>query len=212
LGRCRSSFVGSPIERVWRAAVPTVVAGGLLVVTFVGLGIPLGNALRETRLVTSGNLWALPAIVLGSGRPEPRLALVVLALAILATAVAYLHRHPWPTSVGQMLRVSGTIGGVFLLVSQKSFTEYLIMFLPGVLFLALQASPAVRGFLLAVALPVSVLEPSLWFYFREGDVLVGSVGARVVMLAADLTLLAGYVALTRQGLRPAPRMRDVVEA
>jgi hypothetical protein len=204
-------LVGQPIERTWRAAAAALAAGGVLAALLVAVGIPFGNALSESRLVTSGNVWALPVIAFGSGRPEPALAQVILALAVLAAAVVYLHRHPWPTSVSQMLRVSGTIGCVFLLVSQKSFANYLVIFLPGVLFLALQASPAVRVFLLAVALPVSAFEPSLWFYFREGDALIGSAGARAAMATADLTLVLGYVAIVRQGFRPAPVMPAAVE-
>jgi hypothetical protein len=152
-------------------------------------------------MMTSGNVWALPGIAFGWGRPVPTTALLIVAAAVIAAAVTALHRHPWPTSIGQMLRVSGTIGAVFLLVSQKSLANYLVIFLPGVLFLALQASTPVRMFVLAVALPISAFEPSLWFYFNEGDALVGSGGARAAMLATDLALLLGYGAIARQGLR-----------
>jgi hypothetical protein len=185
------------------------VALGLLCVV---LAIPFGNVLNEARLVTSGNLWALPVFAFGTGRPQPAFVLVVVAMACLIAAIISMYRHPWPTPVSQMLRVSGTTGCVFLLVSQKSFAHYLVMFLPGMLFLTLQASRVVRTVLLAVVFPIAAVEPSLWFLFREGDALMDSASARVAMLAVDVPLVLGYVVLAALGLRATPRILPAAEA
>ncbi len=205
-------FAGTSHERIWRVVATCLVLGGLLAAALHALGVPLGDVVAESRLATSGNLWALPAIALGWGRPVPMLGAMLVGTAVLAAALVYMHVRPWPASADQVLRVTGTIGCLFLLLGQKSFANYLVIFLPGVLFLALQVSSAERVFLLSVVLPVSAFEPSLWFYFAEGEALVGSAAGRLVMLAADLVLVLGYALLVRRGLRPARWRHDAVAA
>ena len=193
-------LVGQPRRSVGRAAGAAVALGGVLALVQVQAGIPTGNLASESRLVTSGNLWTLPAIAMGWGRPSSVPGLLVFGVVVLAVAGVYLHLRPWARPIDQALRVTGTMACLFLLVSQKSFATYLVIFLPGVLFLALEAPALERIFLLGMVLPVAAFEPSLWFYFREGDSLVSAVPGRVAMLAADVTLIAGYVIVARGGL------------
>ncbi len=196
--------IGQPAHRLWRMGAAATLACGAVAAVCISTGVPLGNVLSEAVLTTSGNLWAVPAIVSGTGTPRPAPVLSLLALVTLASAALYLHWRPWPRTVDQMLRVSGTIGCLFLLLSPKAFTYYLVMFLPGVFFLALQAPAAVRTFVLVVALPIAAFEPSLWFEYREGAVLIDDVSARVVMMLADAPLLVGYGLVVREGLRAVP--------
>ncbi len=195
-------LVGQSRRSVVRAAGAAAALGGVLALVQVQAGIPLGNLASESRLVTSGNLWALPAIAMGWGRPPSVPGLLVLGGGVLAVAGVYLHWRPWARPIDQALRVAGTMACLFLLVSQKSFTTYLVIFLPGVLFLALEAPARERMFLLGMVLPASAFEPSLWFHFREGESLVGSVPGRVAMLAVEGTLIAGYLLVARRGLHP----------
>ena len=195
-------LVGQPRRSVARAAAAAVALGGVLALLQIQAGIPLGNLASESRLVTSGNLWALPAIAMGWGRPSSVPGLLVVGVVVLAVAGVYMHLRPWARPIDQVLRVAGTMGCLFLLVSQKSFATYLVIFLPGVLFLALEAPALERAFLLGLVLPVVAFEPSLWFYFREGKSLVGALPGRVAMLTADVTLIAGYLLVVRHGLQP----------
>jgi hypothetical protein len=211
LGLCAAlPLAGLPIARTWRAGLAAMVATAVIAGLCVGLAIPFGNVLGEARLVTSGNVWALPVLASG-GRPQPRFVFVAVAVICLAAAILHMRRHPWPTSIAQILRMSGTTGCLFLLVSQKSFAHYLVMFLPGVFFLILQAPPAARALLLSIVLPISAVEPSLWFHFREGDALVESRAARLAMLAADVPLVLGYLGLVGVGLRPMPDVSRAAE-
>jgi hypothetical protein len=199
-------LVGQPSRQVWRAAVAAVVALGTFAGFLVVLALPLGDLARESRLVTSGNVWALITIARGGRGPEPMVATLVLTAAVLAAAGVIMHRRPWPGPIDQLLRVSGTMACLFLLFSQKSFANYLVIFLPGLLYLALEAPVVERAFLLGLVLPVSAFEPSLWFHLREGAALSDSMAGRLAILAADLTLVVGYVLVARRGLcaRSAP--------
>ena len=101
----------------------------------------------------------------------------------------------------QALRLPGTVGMVFLLLSPKSETAWLVMFLPGVLFLVENTKGWTHRFLLYGFLPVCTFETSMWWYFDQGATISDVAWGRPVMLAVEAILLAGYGVLVRHGLR-----------
>lgn len=193
-----------------RAARGTTAAVGVLATAVAILsltGLPLLGFLREAQRMTSGNIWAVASLVAGSRGPAG-LALQAWAPLMIATTVAavavavLLMRHaPADALVEQILRVVGTVGCVFLIFSVKAFPSYLMMFLPGVLFLMLKVPPAVRVGVVLVFVPLSVVESSTWFLLEPwGDLLPIRSGPRLVLAVVDSLLVAGYGVLAWRGL------------
>jgi hypothetical protein len=176
-----------------------------LLVVFLGacvaLEIPLLGFLPESRLLTPGNMWTFLTVALGLGfRPTPPWQFAIGALCV-ASAWWYVRRFPIASSWQQLLRSTGVTGAAFLIASPKAWTHYAVMFLPGVLFLLLTLPPGLRLLLLLTLLPASACEPSLWFYFEEGERVLTSYGNRVVMVAVDAVIVGGYAILLWHGLR-----------
>lgn len=190
-----------PAKRMAAGLAVGLAALGAGVLTFTRFKTPVDGFLTELAFPTSGNVWEMLELLgLSPGGRPVLFGLGVAAVTMVGLAVV-LRRHPMAEPLPQMLRVSGTIGCAFLLTSPKSPTAWMVMFLPGILFLVLTLAPPARRLIATVFLPVSVFEPSLWFYFDKGSAFGDSLWARPVMLMADAVLIAGYLALIRQGLQ-----------
>ena len=202
-------LAAAPAGRVGRAAA----AAAAVVAVAFGIAAyahaPMLGFLQESSRVTSGNIWTWSALALGSVQPTAQGWQFVVAAATIAAALVQTRRHPLPRPEEQALRVTGTIGCLFLLLTPKSFTSYLVMFLPGVLFLVLAARRSARRVLLAVFLPVATFEASLWFQATTRGVLQPLWWARPAMLVADGILIAGYATLAWSGLRLTARSTDL---
>src|SRR4029453_4341636 len=107
----------------------------------------------------------------------------------------YVRRFPIASAWQQLLRSTGVTGAAFLIASPKAWTHYAVMFLPGVLFLLLTLPAGLRSLLLLTLLPAGACEPSLWYYFKEGESFITSVASRVVMTAVDAVIVGGYAIL-----------------
>jgi hypothetical protein len=187
-----------------RQAVLSLIVAGCAVAAAVGvcwqLHVPVLGFLNESRLVTSGNVWAIVAFV-GSGAPAgARVWQMATAVAAVGAALIWLERRPLASPIEQALRVLGVVGAMFLALMPKSFTEYTIIFLPGLLWLTLQMPRRWRQASLYLFLPACVVEPSVWFMFGEGRTLAATWWARPAMIALDTAVVGGYVALAVRGL------------
>jgi hypothetical protein len=136
---------------------------------------PLAFGRPHRALVTMSRRYSTGVVV--AGFAATRLAACLLAFVVLD------------------LRLPGDIGGQY-----ATFAEAV---LAGGRHESSPYSQPQRQTWRAAVLPVSAFEPSLWFHLREGEALSNSTG-RLVILAADLTLVAGYVLVARRGLRARP--------
>ena len=188
------------LARAIRGGTAFLISAALFTAGFVALQTDVTGVLNEGRMVTSGNVWSLPYILWQSG---PRAAepwqFVVCASALVA-AIVLLRQRPVLSRCRQSLRLTGTVGCVFLMFSPKSFTGYAVIFLPGVLFLIDSLRARTETWIAAAFLVACSFEPSLWFYFSQGTSLEGSRWGRPAMLIADAALLLGYSMLVRRGI------------
>jgi hypothetical protein len=173
---------------------------GVAVAAAIFLRMPLATFGAEADRVTSGNVWMWAAFARGTLASPAIWRLGVAALGVLAL-LAWLRRdHQLPVA-HHALRLAGTSGCAFLMLSPKSLTAYSLMFLPAMLFLMLLMSAPLRLVMLAAFVTVAVTEPSIWYYFNEGRAF-GAIGsARAVMFGLDSVLLGGYGLLIWTGLR-----------
>jgi len=174
-----------------------------VIAILVAAGVPMLMFRAELHALTSGNIWVLPELA-GVSYTHAPVAECAVAAAAIAVALFVMRRRPLASSVDQSLRLTGVVGALFMLLSPKAPTAWLLMFLPGVFWLIGSTSGSVRAFLLFAFLPVAVFEPSLWFLFDQGARLDAVWWGRGAMLAADGVLLAGYGWLAAQGLRRPP--------
>jgi hypothetical protein len=205
LSKALASFVCLPLfawpgRRPARGLTVFVVTLGVMAGALFVSGVTSGF-LDELRYLTSGNVWVIPELLFGVARPVSALLACGVAAVAMAGCVVYIGRHPLADPLAQALRLTGTIGVTFLLLSPKSPTAWLVMFLPGVLFL-LQTLDGWRvPFFLALFLPVAAFEPSLWFHLGQGALLATMPWERLAMIVADGVLLTGYVLIAFGGLR-----------
>lgn len=165
------------------------------------MNISLLGFLDELPFLTSGNVWALVEL-LWPGRSETTVVRqFVIAGVTTVAAVGLVGRYPLSDELHQSLRITGTAGCVFLFLSPKSPTAWLVMFLPGLLFLILTMGQRSRRFILLAFFPVVAFEPSLWFYFDQGGTLDQAAWGLPVMILVDAVVLVGYGRLIWQGLR-----------
>lgn len=169
--------------------------GAAVYAAFGAAGADLAYPIRhESGLISSGNLPYLldPALALIGG--TDRFVEDGLALAVLAVVTAWIYAHARSLSAEARapLLMAGLAltGFVFMLVSRKSFTGYVVFFMyPAIAALVLGTSSigARAGFLLAFNV-LLVAEPSLWFH-------LGGHGRRLSewLHAADRLLVGGFV-------------------
>jgi hypothetical protein len=212
-------FAGLPL--LVRPSRKTAIAAGLcvLVVAILTAGsewlrVPVMGFLYESRLVTPGNIWALPGILWGTGELTSQPWQLGVSAVAIAGSIALVNARPIEDDWQQMLRITGVVGSVFLFVTPKAWTQYAVMFLPGILFLILSMPRRPRGWMVYVFLPVCSIEPSVWFHLLEGGVLSASGWARLIMFVSDLVVLFGYLALIWYGvrLRSDPRLVSTNQA
>jgi hypothetical protein len=212
IGMCSSKILGAaaglPLlaEPARKAVAGTAVFAGLVLAFAAALAAlrePVLGFLDELNYLTSGNVWRIPEIFWSLRADDAAIVLLECAAAAvaIASAVAFVRARPLASALPQMLRLTGTVGCTFMLFSPKSPTAWLLMFLPGILFLILTVDTAARSFLIAAFLPVATFEPSLWFLVDQGRSLGAAAWYRPAMIVADGILLTGYVLLIWQGLR-----------
>lgn len=206
-----AGFAGLPL--VSRPSRQVVTGGAAFVaVLFTAamlLAVPgdWAGFLDELRYPTSGNVWALPRLVdidafmrIGSVSERVVAALFAVGMLLVTFIIVTLWANPLAEDLAQTLRVTGTVGATFMLFSPKSPTAWMLMFLPGLLFLILHTPPGARRFLANVFLPVSIFEPSLWFFTDQGRALDVTQWSRALTILANIVVLSGYGLLIASGL------------
>jgi hypothetical protein len=190
-----------PARGLARGAVTAIALIAVAVVVMLAAHVPLLGFFDEARNITSGNVWAVMALLLNRDLLFSTFWMLGITAAILGLAVVAMRRRPLEDAARQVLRAMGTVGCLFLLFSPKAFASYLVMFLPGILFLLLSVPRWVRAPLVLAFLPVSVFESSLWFSLVPyGQSLHTNAGGRMSLGVADAVLVTGYAILAWRGL------------
>jgi hypothetical protein len=199
-------FAGLPLlclsgRRLWRGVAAAALTLGIAVLALSIAGVPVLGFASEARRITPGNLWAIASLAVGRQELWPPLVIGAATMGGLVLTVLVIRMSPADAMVEQALRAVGTAGCVFLLLSFKSFPGYLVMFLPGILFLLLKVTRSLRTALILVFVPCVVVESSLWFALEPfGESLPTTARGRLVLAAVDLVLVSGYAALAWRGL------------
>lgn len=193
-------FVAAGQHR-WRWAVgfglPALVVYG----AFVGAGIDVFGGIRhEASDHTSGNLPFVLSILLPGGTGARTAWLIALAGTLIIVSMWSARRG---ASTATSVHVTSALTMVFLILSNKSYTNYLMLaFFPICMTIA-ASLPRWQGVLtFGAASTLAVVEPSLWHrYFYPSDLLgtwhSATVGHRLGAVAftfVELLLLASYVA------------------
>jgi hypothetical protein len=179
--------------------------------TFALAGSDLLQPFRiEGDELTSGNLpYLLTAAGLDPLRPAVAAALAIAALVALAAAVWIAEvRAPGRRAALTLPAALSAVLLVFMIVSRKSFTSYLAMFLlPLSLALAPMMTRRWQGAAFLAFCGLAAIEPSLWFRWMDIATLdrgvpVGVVPARAAtFMMVEVLLVVGYGVLAAMLLR-----------
>ncbi|HEX2676157.1 MAG TPA: glycosyltransferase family 87 protein [Polyangiales bacterium] len=163
---------------------------------------PLQPLVLQADLVTSGNL---PYLLTSLGVPNEgaagRLHVAILLASLGAVWLWVLRRM----QRAQLCHVLTLVGLIFMLVSRKSYTQYVVLFLVPLCFVVVsELRGALRPALFALFSGFLTLEPSLWFKWYERRMTFGppfaNAGAWAFALG-ELVVVGGYVWLAWLALR-----------
>lgn len=202
----------------WRAGLAWRFAAGAAAMTLAGVvpfavaGADVGQPLRlESDQFTSGNLpYLLTWVGMDPADPATAAALTGALVAALVAAAILIER-PWrrPVAAVPLPVALSCLLLVFMLVSRKAYTSYLVMGLLPMTIAVASALPRFRqraGFLAFCGL--ASVEPSLWFRWMGEGTLAGvrlvPFDAGAAFAGVQLVLLAGYAVLLRALARGAP--------
>jgi hypothetical protein len=189
-----------PGPRIGRAALAGIALVAVATAVCLAANIPVLTFLVEAQTMSSGNLWAVASLLLDRADLLPMPWMRLMAIGALLLVTLRMRRRSTERPIVQMLRATGTVGCVFLLFSPKAFASYVLMFLPGILFLLLAAPPLIRTFLIVEFFPITVVEPTLWFRLVPDGLSLPVAGVgRWGLLMADVVLSVGYCVLAWSG-------------